>query len=131
MTSATFANRLERYNQLVIIPMMRIEFFRSGSGRSHIEDFLRDLPATDRATVLAVFADIRQHGFGAIGCQFRQIEGKLWEIKIKTVSGGYRFFYVMLSVDKMCVLHSYKKKTQRAPVREIEIARKRLKEVVS
>ena len=110
---------------------MRIEFHRSSSGRSYFEDFLKDLPDGDRASILAVFEDIRKFGFDAIGCNFRQIEGKLWEIKIKTASGGYRFFYVMLSADVMHVLHAYKKKTPKAPPRELEIARKRLKEALS
>jgi hypothetical protein len=55
---------------------------------------LDDLNVQDRAAILAVFADIRIHGFNALGCQFRQIEGKLWEIKIRTTGGGWRFFYV-------------------------------------
>jgi phage-related protein len=109
---------------------MRIEFHRSASGRSYFEEFLRDLSDEDRAAILAVFDDIRKFGFGAIGCSFRQIEGKLWEIKIKTASGGQRFFYVMLSSDLMHVLHAYKKKTPKAPPRELEIARRRLKEVL-
>ena len=85
----------------------------------------------DRAVILAVFADIQQHGFNAIGCQFRQIENKLWEIKIRTAGGGSRFFYVMLAPDQMHVLHSYKKQSQKAPKRELEVARKRIKEILN
>lgn len=85
---------------------MKIEFHRSASGRSYIEDFLDDLNNDDTATILAVFEDIRKYGFSAMGCEFRQIEGKLWEIKIKTAGGSYRFFYVMLSAEKMYVLHA-------------------------
>ena len=95
------------------------------------EDFLKDLSNDDRATILAVFKDIRQFGFSCMGCQFRQIEGKLWEIKIQAASGGYRFFYVMVSNREMYVLHSYRKKTQKAPIREIEIARRRCAEVLT
>lgn len=89
-----------------------------------------DLPKRDRAEILAVFADIREHGFNAAGCQFRQIESKLWEVKIRTASGGWRFFYVMLSPDTLYVLHSYRKQGQKAPVHELNVARKRLKEVL-
>ncbi|MCC7443077.1 MAG: type II toxin-antitoxin system RelE/ParE family toxin [Bdellovibrionales bacterium] len=109
---------------------MRIEFHRSRSGRSYFEDFLDELPKADQSVILAVFEDIRQHGFNALGCQFRQIDGKLWEIKIRTSGGGWRFFYVNLAADFIHVLHSYKKQGQKAPQREIELARKRLKEVL-
>ena len=110
---------------------MRILFHSSSSGRSYIEAFLKEQNPHDRATILAVFADVRDFGLSAIGCEFRQIEGKLWEIKIRTAGGGYRFFYVMLASDLMHVLHAYRKQGQKAPKQELEIARKRLKEVLS
>lgn len=118
------------YNHMVIIYLMRITFHTSKSGRSYFEDWLESVFPSDRASILAVFDDIRQYGFKAMGCQFRQLEGKLWEIKIRTAGGGWRFFYVMLSLDEMYVLHWYKKKGQRAPKHELEVARRRLKEVL-
>ena len=110
---------------------MKIEFHRSTSGRSYFEDFLKKLPIRDKAAILAAFEDIQKYGFDALGCQFRQIDGKLWEIKIKTASGGWRFFYITLQPDLIYVLHAYKKQGQKAPVHEIEVARKRMKEVLS
>lgn len=109
---------------------MKIEFHRSRSGRSYFEDFLGDLAKSDRAEILAVFVDIERHGFNAIGCQFRQIDGKLWEIKIRTAGGGWRFFYVTLAPEHIHVLHSYKKQGQKAPKHEVDVARKRMKEVL-
>jgi phage-related protein len=110
---------------------VRIQFHRSRSGRSYIESFLQALNVQDRAAVLAVFEDIRLYGLSAVGCEFRQLEGKLWEIKIRAPNGGYRFFYVMLAADWMHVLHAYRKQGQKAPKKELEIARKRMKEVLS
>ena len=109
---------------------MKIEFYKSSSGRSYFEDFLKKLQLSDRAAILSVFSDIQKNGYKALGCQFRQIEGKLWEIKIKTASGGWRFFYVSLTSDLICILHSYKKQTQKAPIQELKVAQKRLKEVI-
>lgn len=109
---------------------MRITFHQSSSGRSYIERFLNDLHTEDRAVVIAVFSDIRENGLSAIGCDFRQIESKLWEIKVRTAGGGYRFFYVMIGIDHMYVLHAYKKQGQKAPLNELAVARKRLKEIL-
>ncbi|MBI3016677.1 MAG: type II toxin-antitoxin system RelE/ParE family toxin [Deltaproteobacteria bacterium] len=109
---------------------MKITFHSSSSGRSYFENFLEDLNREDKAQILALFEDVKKYGFNAIGCQFRPIEGKLWEIKIRITGGGWRFFYVMLSLDYMHVLHSYKKQGQKAPKHELEVARKRLKEVL-
>lgn len=110
---------------------MKVSFFASLSGRCYVEDYIDGLNKIDQATVIAVLKDIEQHGLSAIGCQFRQIEGKLWEIKIRTPSGGHRIFYVMISNSEIMCLHAYKKQGQKAPTKELEVARKRLKEVLS
>ncbi len=110
---------------------MKVTFAAAASGRSYFEKFIQDLSIQDRAVVLAVFKDVQDFGFDAKGCEFRQIEGKLWEIKIRAPTGGYRFFYVSITVGHIHVLHSYKKQGQKAPVKELEVARKRLKEVLN
>lgn len=109
---------------------VRITFAVAASGRSYFEKFLAELSIEDRAALFAVFKDIQNFGFAAKGCDFRQIDGKLWEIKIRAPGGGYRFFYVVLGPEHLHVLHSYKKHGQKAPVKELELARKRLKEAL-
>ncbi len=110
---------------------MKVSFFSSYSGRCYVEDFIDDLVVGDKAAVIAVLKDVETYGLSAVGCQFRQIEGKLWEIKIEAPQGGYRIFYVMISSVEMMCLHAYKKQGQKAPKKELEVARKRLKEVLS
>ena len=110
---------------------MKVSFFASLSGRCYVEDFIDGLSSGDKAAVIAVLKDIEAHGLTAVGCQFRQLEGKLWEIKIRAPTGGYRIFYVMVASDEMMCLHAYRKQGQKAPKRELEVARKRLKEVLS
>ena len=110
---------------------MKITFAAATSGRSYFEKFIESLSVHDRAVILAVFQDIEDYGFDARGCGFKQIEAKLWEIKIRAPTGGYRFFYVMVAAGHIHVLHSYKKQGQKAPIRELQVARKRLREVLS
>ncbi len=110
---------------------MKVSFYTSLSGRCYVEDFIDALSRNDQAAILAVLKDVETYGLSAVGCQFRQIEGKIWEIKIKAPTGGYRIFYVLISSSEMMCLHAYKKQGQKAPKRELEVARKRLKEVFS
>ena len=56
---------------------------------------------------------------------------KLWEIKIRAVKSGYRIFYVTVQKETLVLLHAYKKQSQKAPIKEIEIAEKRLLEVLA
>lgn len=106
---------------------MRITFYTTSSGRSPVLDYLNDLSKQERARLLEAFDQIEQKGFDSVRVQFRQIDGKLWEIKIS----AHRVFYVMIESDEMVLLHGYKKQGQKLPIKEREVALKRLKEVLS
>lgn len=50
------------------------------------------------------------------------------EIREKDTDGIYRVFYYLKIVDRILVFHAFQKKTQKTPKKEIEIAKKRLRE---
>lgn len=52
------------------------------------------------------------------------------ELRVKDPSGIYRTFYFKKSSQGILVFHAFVKKTQKTPKREIEIGRKRLKEML-
>ncbi len=108
---------------------MRILFYRTT--KVPVQEFIKELEIKDRAKVLACLKSIEDLGFDSQRVQFRQIKGKLWEVKIKAVSSGFRIFYVTVRHDSLVLLHAYKKKSQKAPTREIAIAEKRMLEVIS
>jgi phage-related protein len=51
-------------------------------------------------------------------------------VKFNTPSGGYRVAYVVVEADTMVWLHAFKKTTQKTPTGDLEIAEKRMKEVL-
>jgi phage-related protein len=53
------------------------------------------------------------------------------ELRVKSEDGIYRVFYYTASARGVLVLHAFVKKTQRTPPLEIELARKRLKELLN
>lgn len=53
----------------------------------------------------------------------------LFELRLKGQEGIARVFFCALVGRRVMMLHSFIKKTQKTPQREIEIARKRMKEV--
>ena len=109
---------------------MEVVFFETSSGRSPVTKFIDEQPGRDQAVLLAVLNDIEQNGFQAKGATFRQLDGKLWEIKIRAPSGGYRLLYALIDRQRMMILHAFKNKTQRTPKKELALARKRLAEVL-
>ena len=52
------------------------------------------------------------------------------EIRIRDAGGIYRAFYVVKVVDAVLIFHAFVKKTQKTPDREIDLGKKRLKEML-
>ena len=105
---------------------MKIRYYRTTRGDQPVEQYILSLPARDQAAVEAVFRLLAEYGLGAPGVQSRHVQGKLWEIKI----GAHRIFYVVIVGPEVVLLHAYRKQTTRAPVTEIELARRRMAEVL-
>ena len=110
---------------------MKIYFYKSSIGASPIVKFIDKLQEEDQARFLEVVDEIETHGFSAARVIFKPIDGKLWEIKFRSSRSSYRVFYAVLEKDLMIWLHVFTKKSQKTPKRELGIARKRLKEVLS
>ena len=53
----------------------------------------------------------------------------LFELRLKGAEGIARVFYCTLIGKRIVMLHSFIKKTDRTPLRELEVARVRLKEI--
>jgi phage-related protein len=51
------------------------------------------------------------------------------ELRFKARSGAYRVVYALVRHGTVHVLHAFKKTTQETSARNLELARKRLKEV--
>ena len=111
--------------------VMELIFYQKRSGRVPVEEFIEKLHYKDRAKIAACLKSVEDLGFDSPRVQFRQIRGRLWEIKIKSYSGGYRIFYVSIGADNIVLLHAYKKQTKKAPLKEIDIAEKRMWEVTN
>jgi phage-related protein len=56
--------------------------------------------------------------------------GKLWEIKYSAPGGKYRIAYVMMGADRMVWLHMFKKTTKKTPKNDLELALRRMEEVL-
>ncbi len=109
---------------------MKVYFYKTSQGNSPIEKYIDKLPQADQARFLEIIKEIEERGLSAARLIFKPLEGKLWEIKFKVKSVGYRVLYVILEEDLMVWLHAFSKKTQKTPKKELDLARKRIKEVL-
>jgi phage-related protein len=109
---------------------MKVGLYKTLSGRSPIEDFILGLPKEDQAKFFDVYRDIKKMGFGCPGVTFRHLSGKLWEIKFSSEGGGFRIAYVLIDRDEMFWLHVFRKTSQKTPRKDLELALKRMREVL-
>ena len=85
----------------------------------------------DMRTRFARFGDMLQaNGIAALREPYaRHLTGKLWELRLKGRDGIARSIYVTASGQRLIVLRTFVKKTEKTPPREIDLALVRLKEI--
>jgi phage-related protein len=59
----------------------------------------------------------------------RAIGDGLFELRLKAPEGIARIFYCILVGKKIMILHQFIKKTDRTPLKELNTARRRMKEI--
>ncbi len=93
------------------------------------EDLLNKWPKKLLAKYLRI-TDLMIDAGANLGMPFTKAMGNgLFEIRVKAQEGIGRVFYCTVVKQEIIVLHSFIKKTQKTPLKELEIAKKRMLEV--
>jgi phage-related protein len=88
------------------------------------------LPADMKGRFVRITEMIEVHGLSALRePHVKHLAGKLWEIRLKGRDGIARSIYATASGQRVVVLRTFVKKTQKTPQHELEIALARLKGV--
>ncbi len=105
--------------------MWSIEYV-TATAKAEVDGLPRDLRASfERITGL-----ILSQGLAGMREPYvKHLDGKLWEMRLKGTDGIARSLYVTVADQRVVVLRTFIKKTEKAPRREIEIALKRAKEI--
>ena len=103
-----------------------VRFFKTEAGKEPARQYLRSLEKADRQVCGAMLRAVQDYGLDAPGVDKRQLEGKLWELK----PDQHRLMYVMVAGPMMVVLHGCKKEGRKASKADLDVARKRMKQVL-
>ena len=104
--------------------MWRISFHSA-----KVKDQTMGFPDGILANFLHITKMIEEFG-PALGKPFvASLGGGLFEIRSKGKEGIGRSLYCMGNNRELVILHSYIKKSRKAPIRELKLARQRLKQV--
>lgn len=103
-------------------------FYQSGTGRHPVREWLKDLNAEDRKVIGADIATV-EYGWPVGMPTCRPLGQGLWEVR--STLRGNRIARVIFGIvrNEMVLLQGFIKKTQKTPVEDLALARKRLKEV--
>lgn len=110
---------------------MKVKYYLTSSGRSPVEDFLKDQSYEIRSDFIDA-VNLLVSGKKLSMPQSRNlanIHSGLHELRLKDRAGQIRIFYFIKRADAIYMLHAFRKKTQELPRKEIDTALKRLKEV--
>jgi phage-related protein len=87
------------------------------------------LPFDMRARYAAYTGRMKQFGPNLGMPHSRAMGGGLFELRLKGADGIARVFYCVVREGRIVMLHCFTKKTQATPKRELEIAKRRKKEM--
>ena len=114
----------KRLNEIPVV------FYRSSLGKEPVRDWLRDLPVDDRRKIGVDLATV-QVGWPVGMPLCRSLGGGLWEVRSSLPSRRIARVLFCVHEDTIFIVHGFIKKTQKTPQDEIELAQKRMKEVMT
>lgn len=96
----------------------------------NVDEEVLNIPSDMIARLDKYIAIIEKYGLGQLPRDaVKNLEGKLWELRIKGKDGISRAIYVTANIKRVVILRIFVKKTQKTPDSELRIARTRMKEV--
>lgn len=101
-----------------------IEFFDQS-----VENETLELPPKILAKILHIFELIQEHGAQLGEPYTKPLNDGLFEVRAKSNEGTGRSIYCYQKGQKIIILHSFVKKDQKTPKRDLKIAHKRKKEI--
>jgi phage-related protein len=109
----------------ILLPILEVRFFKTTSGKEPVREWLKIVAKEDRKSI---GEDIKTAQFGwPLGMPLvRKLEKNLWEVRTPITDGIARVIFTVIG-NQMVLLHSFVKKSQKIPIKELEMARKRLK----
>lgn len=107
----------------------RIIYYKKENGRSPVKEFIDKLPKKAGARTYKTFEIIEEFGMFAGMPYVKRLVGKLWEIRVSSDTNIYRYICTTEKDKIIILLSGFQKKTQKTPKKEIEKAKKLLKEL--
>lgn len=109
----------------------QVTYYKESSGRKPVEEFLLELKRSNNPLAEQALKGLEKLKNRAYHKEplSKHLESGLWELRIKVGTDILRIIYTFSKGQVIILLHVFIKKKQKTPPVELEIARKRLKEI--
>lgn len=106
----------------------KVKFFQNPRGDYPVKDFIKQQDEATYAKILHVIIVLRDYGPHLKLPYAKKLQGKLYELR---TSGKIpvRIFYTMHK-DTYYLLHAFKKKTPKIPLKDLKVALDRAKKLI-
>jgi phage-related protein len=115
---------------LVALKKVHAVFYRTKGGAQPVRDFIRALPREDRRIIGYDIATV-EYGWPVGKPTCAPLGKSLWEVRSDLSGSRIARVLFQLHQGEMVLLHGFVKKTQKTPQSDIELARKRMKEIAN
>lgn len=102
--------------------MYRIGFYETETGRSPVVDFLNEMSSKARAKFAQIAILLQEKGPEVQMPYSRHLEDCIFEVRVIVGKDSSWVLYFFLEEKRIVFTNGFKKKTQKAPKREIETA---------
>lgn len=94
---------------------MKLVFYTTPSGRAPVETEIEKLNRNSKAKVSALLSLLAEYGEALREPHVKSLGDGLKELRISIVPGQYRVIYFVETQERIVLLHSFAKKTQKTP----------------
>jgi phage-related protein len=112
-----------------------IELYEKPDNKVPVFDFIVSLSPKQQAKIYREIELLMKFGNELHFPHVRKIEGEkyspLWELRIEFASDTFRIFYFMYYQNKCVLLHGFRKKTEKTPIKELDIALHRMNDYIT
>ena len=107
-------------------PKLRLEYFRTESGREGVAEWLNNRPLPQRAKLFWVLERLAESGFALGPPCLKKLDDDIWEIRVQAASLCLRVLFYARNDKVLVLLLAFAKKSRRTPKRKIDTARARM-----
>ena len=105
-----------------------VKFYQTKRGDKPVKDFISVQDSTTYAKIVSSMILLQNNGPFLKPPQIKKLQNNLYELRIKG-KVQTRIFYTIIN-NEYYLLHAFRKKSQKTPIKELKTAIDRMKEII-